>query len=987
MAWAAALIPAALALMILAYFALRVWADVTITGLLFESVDMRAAFETRLSTSIWLVVAGMLVAAVLATPFLALGRKVRAAELENLGASSRPRSYDEPGSVAAPVEVRASRRGAFSLALVSFTVNAFVLGFGFVSKRDEVLAARNAAPFGTSDPVFGRDLSFFIFQAPLMGGFATLVLLAIAVNLVFGLAYLVCSAMLADERGWRPNDKLTFRRAFDVNLAYLGLVLILLAAGEWISRWTGMARGGEVVAGPGAAGLAIGIPTATVAAPAMGVLGLLIIAIAIPALSRRIWGLGAVNLWRGGAIAWVVFGLCLCLFASWWWLGLLIVGSIGLVCVRSVLRDKVTGEAVAGHRAAVGFVVAIFGVLISALAPIGTALYDGVVLRGSPLQVERDQIQDTIRATRTAAALNDIRYVDAQYTRGGVNRQSIETAPAALSSVRFLDYEPAINAARRLQALNRYYTFNDADLDRYDRNGTKTTMFVFGREVDYEAVEDFQRRHFSFTHGKGVVMAPVNEIDAAGRPRFVVSGLPVAGLPEPLSREEIYFGAHESPWAVVNTDQPDGFTNAPVRSWKGAGIPVSDHKLAAVVSLGGLPYIGGGRRLWNALGQTGGEDSQLLVKRDIRSRVGELAPFLKLDEDPYFVVADKQVWVMLNAYTATDRYPYSARFEGVNYQRQAVTAVMNAYSGETKLYVTDTEDPLIRTWQQVYPSLFTAREKMPEEIAAHMRYGEDAFDYQAAALGRFHIEDVDRFFNNDDAWAPTVETTGPGAEGRRVTSPARFTYARLTGEENERFSLIRYFKPATKGRGIGFSAWLAASNEPEDFGDLSVLRFTSDGPAPLDSVDTFTANVGRDPELSAQIGVRKDQVRRGNTIVVPVGKGLLYVQPLYLDSSSDSLPTLWQVVVSFGDGRIAYGADFASALEAALLRSGGGETPEGAELPSDLRDIVNRASAAYAEYQRLWDAGDYERAGAKLREFERLLAAADAFGTGAPPAG
>src|SRR5690606_25469112 len=169
-------------------------------------------------------------------------------------------------------------------------------------------------------------------------------------------------------------------------------------------------------------------------------------------------------------------------------------------------------------------------------------------------------------------------------------------------SLRFLDYGPALNACRRLQALNRYYTCQDADLDRYIRDGKPQTMFVFGREVDYSAIPDFQRRHFAFTHGKGVVMAPVNRIDSSGRPDFVVSGLPVTGLEEPLKKPEIYFGAQPGmPWAMVNTAQPDGFTNKVPDTWTGAGIPVKDHKLAITLSLGGLPYVGGGRRLWNAL--------------------------------------------------------------------------------------------------------------------------------------------------------------------------------------------------------------------------------------------------------------------------------------------------------------------------------------------------------------------------------------------------
>jgi uncharacterized membrane protein (UPF0182 family) len=259
----------------------------------------------------------------------------------------------------------------------------------------------------------------------------------------------------------------------------------------------------------------------------------------------------------------------------------------------------------------------------------------------------------------------------------------------------------------------------------------------------------------------------------------VGSGLPVTGLDEPLESPEIYFGAQNAmPWAVVNTEQPDGFSGRTIDDWSGAGVPVAENRLAITLSLGGLPYIGGGRQVWNALERVETDASRLLMYRDITARMERLAPFLVPDTDPYFVAASGRMWVMMNAYSVSDLYPYSARYGGRNYQRHAVTAIMDAATGETRLYVMDQDDPVVATWQKVYPSLFTPRDQMPEALAAHLRYGEDLFDYQAAALGRFHVTDVDAFFNNDDAWAPTVETVGPGSEGTRISSPARYTYAR-----------------------------------------------------------------------------------------------------------------------------------------------------------------------------------------------------------------
>jgi len=282
----------------------------------------------------------------------------------------------------------------------------------------------------------------------------------------------------------------------------------------------------------------------------------------------------------------------------------------------------------------------------------------------------------------------------------------------------------------------------------------------------------------------------------------------------------------------------------------------------------------------------------------------------------------------------------------------------------------------------VYPELFTPASEMPPALRAHLRYGEEIFDFQAAALGRFHVSETDVFYNGDEAWAPTEEAYGPGVEGQRITSPARYTYAVLPGRRQERFRAIRSYKPATRGRGIGFSGWLAVSNDPVDFGRLTVLTFPPNQDAPLDSLDTFTSNVARDAELSAEIVTRRDQVLRGNAIVVPIGRGLLYVQPLYLDSPGDSLPTLWQVIVSLGDNRVYAAPTFGEALDLAL-----GEVPQAPAAPggaprASLAELVREAAREFAAYQRAFGAGNDQEALAHLRRFRAALTRADELASG-----
>ena len=417
----------------------------------------------------------------------------------------------------------------------------------------------------------------------------------------------------------------------------------------------------------------------------------------------------------------------------------------------------------------------------------------------------------------------------------------------------------------------------------------------------------------------------------------------------------------------------------PAFGWAQAGVA-----FAITEFLGGLPFIGGGREVWNATsGRPADADSQLLLYRDIGARVSELAPFLALDRDPYFAAADGRLWVMANAYTQTDRYPYAADFGGFNYRHHAVVAVMDAYSGETTLYARDS-DPMIATWRKVYPELFTDFSEMPKSLQQHLRYGEGMFDFQARAVERFHVEETEAFFSGNQAWSITEESTGSGVQGQQVLSPARYTFAVLPGTSQERFVAIRAYKPRVRDRAIGFSGWLAVSNEPDDFGSLSLLEFPLNDD-PLVAIDTFTSNVGRDQDLSGELGVRGQQALRGNTIVVPVGQGLLYVQPLYLDTRGSSLPKLWRVVVSFGDDEVHVGANFGEALARALAANG--DVRVGGPPSETVQQAITRASTAFEAYQRAVGDGDFAAAGAQLAELEEALQRAEQLSGGSSAQG
>lgn len=983
------LIPAILLALIAARVGYHLAAEITVKSAFYDALGMGGAYELRWRTNIVLGLVGLAMSIALAIPVLLMRWERRRDRPANGSASTIDGIdwEDWPGlgrmsEAARRLDRRVLRLGV----LAAFGLTALIIGAilipGLIAARDELLSAAKARPFGVADPVFGHDVSFFVFVEP---GISTLVGLAAgALGVATGATLLAGTAVWFVERGtgsWRQAEAV-LGRTLTWGFLLGGLFLASLGGLLWNSRYALVLGDGEVVAGAGAATRDIDIPTRSIGAAVIWLLAIALVAMAVPAARAWVARLSLRRFVQGAVAGWAALVLVLAILASPWWLVLLL--PVGLAGAAAWGSREGWGMRPTPLWAVPASAIATAAVL-GMIGPTGAALNDAIVLRGSPLQVERENIAATLESTRRATGIDQAEVREADYRPNGVTAEAIADAPASVASLRFLDIPPTAEACSRQQTFNQFYHCQDVDIDRYAIGAQRRTVFTIGREIDYSQVTDFQRRHFTYTHGYGLVAAPVNEITDSGRPVWVAGSIPQRGLD--IERPEIYFGAQPGmPWSVVNTDQPV-FDRDDERelSWGGTtGIEVGSgwRRLALTEFTGGLPYIGGGRRFWNATsGRPADAESQVLLYRDIRARMAELAPFLATDDDPFFAAAEGRLWVMAPAYVATDRYPYAARFDGTRYMRQSVMVAMDAYSGETRLYVMEPDEPMIRTWRAVYPDLFTDASQMPAGLREHLRYGEDLFDFQSTALGRFHVDDTDVFFNGDEAWAITQEAYGPGAQGDRIVSPARYTFAVLPGQTDERFLAVRNYKPRTVGRGIGFSGWLAASSDPEDFGRLTVLEFPTNAEDPLDSLDTFTSNVARDPQLSEEIGVRQSQVLRGNTIVVPVGEGLLYVQPLYLDAPGDSLPTLWQVIVSFGNNRVYSAPTFERALARALggAASASGSARRQTQGGQSLAQLVQRASTEFEAYRRAFGRGDDAEAARHLRAFRQALAQARAL--------
>jgi len=552
-----------------------------------------------------------------------------------------------------------------------------------------------------------------------------------------------------------------------------------------------------------------------------------------------------------------------------------------------------------------------------------------------------------------------------------------------LDNMRLWDWGALQSTLEQVQEIRTYYDFVDVDVDRYTIDGEKRSMMLATREMNLarlpSSANDWINQRLIFTHGYGVTMNPVNRFTPDGRPDFILHDMPVVSASASLhvDRPEIYFG-ETTDWPVyVNTEQqefnyPEGDSNN-YSTYEGeGGIRVGGmfRRLALAYHTGELMTL--------PFADDVTPDSQLLMRRSLRDRIERLAPFLLYDDDAYIVVGDDGgLYWMIDAFTATDRYPYSRqiRFDQrrVNYIRNSVKVVINAYDGSTRFYVYDPSDPLIEAYRNMFPDLFRDASELPEMLRPHVRYPELLFRIQAAIYAVYHVEDIQVFYNQEDVWS--VAQQGRSQAGSDEIEPY-FVLLRFPGQEEVEFVSILPFTPSNRNNLIG---WMAARSDGDAYGRLRAYSFPKtrfvDGPLQIE------ARIDQDPELSSQLSLWNQQgstVLRGNLLVIPLDETVLFVAPIYLRAERSPMPEL-RIVVLATEDRMAYGSTFDEALRRLLGRtvslqtaaSSGTGTPARASEPEtvDPTDLLGEARRAFEAYQRLTAEGQLGEAG---RQLERL---------------
>ena len=815
------------------------------------------------------------------------------------------------------------------IALGLSLVIAVATGAGVMLEWPTIALFWYAAPAagGFLDPVFGKPLNFFLFSLPgwqlIVGWLLTLVLMTCVLAVFFILITGGIRAFLGRSRTYVTPPW----RGLSVTFAFL---LLILAVRVYLGRFEQLFDGHTIFAGVTYSDAHIMLP------------GMLAVCAAL-ILGALIASANAVRVPRGRWIAAAILPAALC------YVSLLVVG----------------------------WYVSSF------------------IVKPNELVREQPYITHNIELTRQAYGLDRVsqREFPAETDVAAADPANNQ---ATLQNIRLWDWHALQDTLRQIQEIRTYYDFPDIDIDRYEIDGKTRQVMLATRELNVDKLPESSRNWINekliYTHGYGITMNPVNGFTPEGLPTLILSNMPVQSTVHGLAvtRPEVYFGELTNTDVYVKTRQkefnyPQGQTNS-LTSYEGNGGIVLGSFLRRIIiafdrgDLAKLPFS-----------DDVNKGSQLLMRRNVRDRVSALAPFLTYDPDPYIVLGDdgRLSWIM-DAFTISDSYPYASHYRLdrnlINYMRNSVKVVVDAYDGTTTFYVFDKEDPIIAAYRRIFPSLFKDAAMMPPGLRNHVRYPELLLKLQAEVYGLYHMTDPGAFYNREDLWTVATEV-GMSEGGEQTTQPMQpnFVLMKLPGETGVEFVEILPFTPANRNNLIG---WIAGRSDGAQYGTSAVYNFPKtklvDGPLQIE------ARIDQNAQLSGQLTLWNQQgshVRRGALLVIPTGRALLYAEPIYLQAERSPMPELRLVVLALQD-RLAYGPTFESAMAALFggAVSSLSAAPVSAEVarnapasagspqpPSDFNALISEAAKDLADYQRLTAEGKLGEAGQKLEELKRTI--------------
>lgn len=839
------------------------------------------------------------------------------------------KKYDLESEV---VDVKANKRANLWIKIVSAVIS-FLFTVSIVSSMwFEILQFLNSENFGITDPVFNNDVSFYIFKLPLINTSVNFIIdvlfLLIAVTILF-YGYLAikdsiknASKQFEDMR-YNPNQfdfsavlNKKFAAKIINELSFIGIFVFIFLGIRYILKSYDL----------------------------------------LYSQLGRVFGAGytdiniTLNLYRILAVG--------CLIAA-------VTFFIGA-------RKR-------NLKSALSVPVAL--IVISIAGTTVAVAVENFIVEPDQLSKETKYMEYSIKSTQSAYALDNVASVEFP-ANNDLTIEDIKNNQEVIDNIRINDQEPLIQVYNQLQGIRPYYVFNDVDVDRYVIDGDYKQVFLSARELDQNRLNEQARtwvnQYLKYTHGYGVTLSQVNEVTPQGQPEMLVKNIPPSTNTDfKIERPEIYFGEKTNNYVIVNTDEkefdyPSGSNNVETFYEGNAGIRMSFiNKLLFSLREGSYRIF---------ISNNIDSNSKILINRNIMQRVYEIAPFLYYDPDAYIVVNqdDGKLYWIIEGFTVSSKFPYSQPTENfiegynVNYIRNSVKVVIDAYDGTTDFYISDETDPIINIYDKIFTDLFKPMSDMPEGIRSHIRYSQAYFDVQSDMYRLYHIENPTVFFGREDYWDIANEKYMDNGEEPVGSSYVMF---KLPEEENVEFLLTTQYTPQNKDNMI---ALLAARNDGENYGQLILYEFpktkTISGPSMIETKIDQDTVISSQLTLWSQVG---STVLRGNTLVIPIEDSLLYVEPIYLKSDTESnFPEMKMVVVSFGD-KIIMEPTLNQAIERIFGVYTESEEPEKQEEyeydDTNLNDLIKQANDLFTKATEAQQRGDWAAYGENLKKLEDTL--------------
>ena len=786
----------------------------------FENLGFSPVFWTMLlskfgfGSMVWLLLA------------LIIGTNIYAANRLNprLGTG---RDFKVAGDVVSQFGLSTATLKTLVIAFILFST--FYIASKSSAQWDLLLRYLYQQPFGSTDPVFNRDIGFYLFSLPFYIFIQNVLLILFVVAALATMGWYLKNGALKIEgdflqaQGALPTvPKITLAKNVKKHVIFLGGIVVLLVTWAYRLKMFGLLYSTQ--------GPAFGASYTDVHIKVLAYKVIIFVSLGFAVvLFINAFKLKAKIIWMSAAI----------------WISVVLVLGTGL----PILVQK-------------------------------------VIVKPNELAKETPYIAYNIDYTRQAYNLNKIKEVDFE-VNDQLSAQDLKQHDVTIQNIRIWDERPLLQTYRQIQAIRLYYDFNNVDVDRYPINNQYRQIMLAGRELVVNKLppqaNTWVNRHLTYTHGYGLAASPVNEVTSEGLPRLFIKDLPPSFEADlKVVRPEIYYGEKTDEYVLVKTnarefDYPKGDKNVYTTYQGKGGIHIKSFFRRLLFAIEFLdPQI-----LFTTYLSP---ESRIMFNRRINRRTNSIAPFLDYDKDPYLVLAGGKLYWIQDAYTTSEMYPYSRRSRGtfnrrqLNYIRNSVKVTIDAYNGDVIFYMIDEQDPIVKTYARIFPDLFKPFKEMPAELKEHIRYPKDLFNIQMETYTKYHMEDVQVFYNQEDLWQIPDEVYG---ESRQKMEPY-YIIIKLPEEQKEEFFLMTPFTPSKKDNMIG---WLAARCDLPDYGNLLVYKLPKEklvyGPMQIE------ARVDQQTEISRELslwGQRGSRVIRGNLLAIPVGDTFIYVEPVYLEA-------------------------------------------------------------------------------------------------------